>query len=112
VSTADAPEEDTRTRGAKKFDAFMNGDNATGEPILGRVAAAALGVTEPTIGHWRSGNYSPDYYTRWVIQAWTGDKLKADWWETDADKRRIQYANKLKPYGTEVRSRVVASKGE
>ncbi len=97
--------DDERVKGAKRFDEFLAGDNPTGRPIVGRVAAAAIKVTEPTIGHWRNGTYSPDPGSRCVIEAWTDGKVKVEWWETEAEKARIKYANTLAPYGQDEQPR-------
>lgn len=77
------------------------GDNPTGHPVPIRIAAAAIGVTERTIDRWRDGTYSPDPGSRCVIEAWTGGQVKVEWWETREEKRRIEYANRVIPYGTE-----------
>lgn len=95
------PETDPKTKGAKKFDAFILGDNPTGRGIPIDVVAAALGVTPRTIDRWRDGTYSPDGGSRCVIEAWTGGRVRVEWWETRAEKARIAYANNLTPYGVE-----------
>ncbi len=79
----------------------MLGKNPTGSPIIERIAAAALGVTEPSIRAWRNGRYIPDWGSRRIIEAWTGGMVKAEWWCDDAEVERFRQAEKIKPYGTD-----------
>lgn len=83
----------------------MSGANATRKAILGKLAALALRVTEPTIGNWRAGHYSPDPGSRCVIERWTDGYVRVEQWETEAEKARIKYANGLEPYGTETKTK-------
>ncbi len=100
------PEPDENaTKGAKKFHAYIMGDNPTGNPVPIRVVAAAIGVTDRTIDRWCEGAYSPDQGSRCVIEGWTDGRVKVEWWETEEEKRRIRQANEITPYGTEPRKK-------
>jgi hypothetical protein len=91
---------DQKTKGAIRFGRFIMGANPTGRAIPIRIAALAINVSERTIDRWIDGSYSPDPGSRCVIESWTGGDVKLEWWETEEEKARIEYANALLPYGT------------
>lgn len=72
----------TETEGQKAFDAFLRDHKLT-------LAAAAevLGVSEPAVHGWRTGEKRPVDFQRAKIEAWTG--IKAPTWRTPEEAEDI-----------------------
>lgn len=61
-------------------------------------AAAAIGVSVPTMIDWLRGTKRPRQVLRDAIQKWTGDAVLAVSWESDGERDAQERARLVEPF--------------
>jgi hypothetical protein len=82
------------TKGRQLFDSFLREQGITQAS-----AAKALGVSEVTVLHWRTGEKRPVDHQRAKIEIWTGGAISAATWRTDEERGEIDRIQPLQTTG-------------
>lgn len=82
------------TKGRQLFDSFLREQSITQAS-----AAKALGVSEVTVLHWRTGEKRPVDHQRAKIEIWTGGAVSSATWRTDEEREEIDRIQPLQTTG-------------
>jgi hypothetical protein len=78
------------TEGRKTLDQFLRDQG-----VAMTLAGEALGVSNVTVLHWRTGEKRPVDHQRAKIEAWTGGAVPAAAWRTDEERQEIE---RIRPF--------------